>query len=224
MVLDVMPPRARPLFRASPGPLVAALVALVAPACSTTAAIRRNSGPNYEASIVRSDADAIYVRGGNGALYRVPRADVAEIDHPGNGLLVTGLASLAFGAIIMAGGLDADRDDRRTVGLVYGVPGLTMALVGGVLYSGSTAAARAFERAPAYTLPVHAPGREQIAPPAGSLPPALRPVPASSVGPRATPPPGAPGPPPAAAPEAPPAPSSPGAPPVAPPAAPAPSS
>jgi len=122
-----------------------ACVALFAfSACSNTATITRRSGPNFEASIEDSDSDSVYVRSGNGALYRVPRNDIVDIDHPGNVHLAIGAALLLWGTLMLV--VPARSDAEWSFGpgvyaLVLGIPGAILALYGGVTYGSSVLSA-----------------------------------------------------------------------------------
>jgi hypothetical protein len=156
---------------------VALAVAVAGAGCSTTATIHRVHGPSYEAEIVGSTDRALEVRGHDGRTYLVPREEIADIDHPGNVTFTVG-ASLAAFAALLAGSIAANRGsgevDATTpaviVGVVYGVPGLLLALVGGLTWLSSTGAARAMESAPAAApLPWRA---DQPYPPSPLPPPA----------------------------------------------------
>src|SRR5436190_22598247 len=78
----------------------ASVVLLSFTACSTTATVQRSNGPAYEATIINSDSGAVYVRAEDGLTYRVPRAEVVDIDHPGNVLLAVGASLIAYGVAI----------------------------------------------------------------------------------------------------------------------------
>ena len=114
------------------GVLIGALVS----GCGTTATIHRWGAPALEAEIVDADAAKVYVSDGTGRRYRVARKDVADVDHPGNVLLMVGVAVLALGAGMYfdKDGAPGDSEDelrnRRNTGLVFAVPGALMAAWG----------------------------------------------------------------------------------------------
>jgi hypothetical protein len=150
-------------------------VAISLAGCSTTATIHRVSGPAYEAKILQSDATSLDVQGDDGRPYRVPREQVSDIDHPGNVLATVGAALLGFAGLISYvaatenGGGPSSRDTAITVGVVYGLPGLLMAVAGGSIWLSSKDKARACEESP---LPVGRPPADLPAyPPAWARPP-----------------------------------------------------
>ena len=67
-------------------------------ACGTTSTITRNDGVMVEAKVLRSDPDSIYVRTPGGTERALARADIADIDHPGNVVAVLGTLLGAYGA------------------------------------------------------------------------------------------------------------------------------
>jgi hypothetical protein len=184
-------------------------VAISLAGCSTTATIHRVNGPAYEAKILQSDPTSLDVQGDDGRPYRVPREQISDIDHPGNVLATVGAALLGFAGLISyvaatdTGGGASSRDTAITVGVIYGLPGLLMAVAGGSIWLSSRDKARACEEAllpvgrpppdvPAYPPPWAAP---QWPPPpnSGSKPPIrleAEPIPAPA--PPAAPPPPAP--------------------------------
>ena len=170
---------------------IALLVSMSLGACSTTATIHRVYGPSYEAEIADSDASALRVLGDDGRLHAVPRAEVTDVDHPGNVVLTVGAVLTAIGALvaisIMNDGtpsMPADRDDATAIGMVYGVPGVVMMALGGVAYITSKSRASAFEagRFPTLSRP----------PPVRHLPPLPPPPPAPAPAPPAPAPPSPP--------------------------------
>lgn len=73
--------------------------------CSTTATIGRVDGGAYTARIVRSDQRSLFVKtSAEGQEIAIPRANVSEIDHPGNGMAVFGALLTAYGAMNIAAG------------------------------------------------------------------------------------------------------------------------
>jgi hypothetical protein len=159
----------------APHRVIAAVVLVCFGACANTATIGRTDGPDNEAFIDRSDAQALYVRGSNGQIYRLPRRSVGDIDHPGNVLLVVGASLVAALGLILASTPDADRSDfARPLAAIYGIPGAVMMAVGGFSYWRSVQAAAPFAEAatPAQAVPpADVPAPTLIAPPV-SPPPA----------------------------------------------------
>jgi len=121
--------------------------------CSTTATIHRTAGPAYEATIRRSDPTSVEVLGDDEQTYRVPCAEVADIDHPGNVLATVGAGLLGIAGLgawsIAKDGSQADSKNAATaIGVVYGLPGLLMAVVGGSIWLSSKSNAKACEESP----------------------------------------------------------------------------
>lgn len=97
------------------GMLAAALVAASSGCGSKPAQIYRQDGSVRSAVIVRSDAETLWVRPtGQREEVAVPRAEVADISHPGMPGLVLGPVMIAGGAAtaIWAGVGLADDDSR----------------------------------------------------------------------------------------------------------------
>jgi hypothetical protein len=88
-----------------PTKLTAALLALLC-GCSTTATISRINGGTVEARIARSDDKSLFVKTAEGPEVAIPRADVSEIDHPGNATAVFGGFLSAYGALNIAAGIE----------------------------------------------------------------------------------------------------------------------
>ncbi len=144
-------------------------VAISLAGCSTTATIHRVNGPAYEATIAQSEPTSLDVFGDDGRPYRVPREQVSEIDHPGNVLATVGAVLLGLaGLTASVAATDRNTSDARgtaiAVGVIYGLPGLLMAVTGGSIWLSSKSKARALEEAP---LPVVGapPDRPAYAPP-----------------------------------------------------------
>ena len=73
--------------------IAAALLTLTAcSACAPTATITRYDGWQVEAEITRSTEDYVYIQTEYAPEQKIARADIAEIDHPGNVLGVVGLS------------------------------------------------------------------------------------------------------------------------------------
>jgi hypothetical protein len=143
-------------------------VSITFAACSSTATIRRGNGPAYEAAIASSDEQAVYVRGENGMTYRVPRAEVVDIDHPGNIALTVGASLLAYG--VLMGFLIHNEEPNPSsvgesvaVGALFAGPGAVLAGVGGLTYLHSRQRASAFENA--VVAPIVAPPAQPYLPP-----------------------------------------------------------
>jgi hypothetical protein len=166
-------------------PALASLLVLTL-SCSTTATIQRVDGPDNEATIEHSDAHALYVRGSNGQLYRLPRSSVGDIDHPGNVNLILGAAlGVMTAAIIISTRNEGENEARAALGVIYGAPSLGLILSGGYSYLRSKEAARKFEEAetsiapapPTQAVPdswlTPPPGKAAPLPPPPPLPPPL---------------------------------------------------
>lgn len=99
--------------------------------CAKTATITTNHG-EYEAEILRSDHQAIYVMENDATEERmIMREDIRDIDHPGNvGLIVFGVHSVASAslavALIGAGVSSGCNDsDQRSGVIVSGLCGIS---------------------------------------------------------------------------------------------------
>jgi hypothetical protein len=118
-------------------------------ACSNTATITRRSGPNFEASIEDSDSESVYVRSGNGALYRVPRNDIVDIDHPGNVDLIIGAILVGVTpavAVDAAGESATNRVGMATAAVLFGLAGIILGIHGGIAWSSSISSASKLDR------------------------------------------------------------------------------
>ena len=138
--------------------ILASTVVIAFSGCATTATIGRTDGPDSEAEIIRSNEEALFVRGSNGQIYRLERSTVSDIDHPGNVVMVVGASLIGMLGLLLAAMNPTER--RGAVGpltIGYGLPGLFLLGLGGNRYNQSVTAARAF---------VNAPGPELPAPPA----------------------------------------------------------
>ncbi len=129
----------------SPAIIVAAF-ALMAGGCGT-ATIVRHGGPPLQASIDRSDAQALYVTSDEGARYRIEGRDVVSVDHPGNlgvGVALLGLAVASLAAFIA---LDPPDDPERGSGFVaiprlMALTGLVICLPSGIVLAGTNLRSR----------------------------------------------------------------------------------
>lgn len=123
--------------------------------CSTTATLRRRSGPDIEGTIVRSDDQALYTDTNAGQRFRIERTDVREIDHPGNVTAVVGLSLIAIGiGLLMAIDQSTDKSDPARGEMQSGfavipavlaleclIVSVPMTLIGGNTYGNSVSAA-----------------------------------------------------------------------------------
>jgi hypothetical protein len=134
-----------------------AVASIVACGCSTTATIHRLNGPDYEATIVDSDASALRLRGGDQRTYAVKRGEVFDIDHPGNVVMTVGAIFLGLGTFVVAGTYgkfvepmagQTQGDAATGAALTLILPGLILATMGAIPYFTSRRNARAFESAP----------------------------------------------------------------------------
>jgi hypothetical protein len=147
------------------------LLALTTAGCSTMATINTRDGRVFEGRINSSDGRAVYIGPSNAP---VARSEIVEIDHPGNGVLITGVSLTAYGILNAAyvfGQAEyyEDPDAARVISLTPAVVGLGLAIWGSTVYVRSTNAARGptppakvppAKAQPAFTLvPVLAPGQ-----------------------------------------------------------------
>ena len=73
---------------------------VVSAGCSETATSRRTDGQVVEARLIRSDQRHVYVRPGYAATETpIPRAEIVDIDHPGNVHLTVGSILAGMGMI-----------------------------------------------------------------------------------------------------------------------------
>ena len=111
--------------------------------CGNTATITRTQGGGgvVEAKIVSSDGNKIFVEGGRAG---IPRDEIVDIDHPGNGAAVAGGLLSAYGILNIAVGIP--QCEEKGAGFCTGVflplaVGLPLTIYGIVVYAGSTSAA-----------------------------------------------------------------------------------
>ncbi len=139
-----------------PKKLTAALLALLC-GCSTTATISRKGGPTVEAKIQRSDREYLFVKTEDKAEAVIPRAEVADIDHPGNATAVLGGLLSAYGVLNIVSGLETCSESEGAVGVGYCTGMVLPAAVGaGMLIWGLTTWGNSLNAAgnntsPAYT-------------------------------------------------------------------------
>ncbi len=175
------------------------LTAGLAGGCGTTATVHRRGGPAYEAEIVRSDANTLYLRDADGEIWPVPGAVVVDIDHPGNGPAAAGATLIGMGWLTMLWSQISGREHVKgefPLGAIYSLSGMTILVLGGFRWKTSVAAAAAWKRS-----------RGRRAPPLPSPPSWVLPGPRAPAEPALSlplpPPPFSPQPPPPAAPEPP---------------------
>jgi hypothetical protein len=154
---------------------LALLTVLGVTACGSTATLQRLGAPALEARIVGSSATSLYVEDDAGRRYRVPRASVLDVDHPGNVALAFGLGCLAVSAAMYFdhdGSESADDEHARELASFgYAVPGVLLAAWGGYVWFDSTSAAAHATPEPAMPMPTVVP----VAPADVVLPPGVSP-------------------------------------------------
>lgn len=126
-----------------PTKLAVALLTMLC-GCSTTATISRINGATVEAKIARSDSSSLFVKTAEGPEVAIPRADVSDIDHPGNGTAVFGGLLSAYGAMNIAAGLETcgELGGAYCVGtFLPAAIGIPMLIWGMTTWAGSTGAA-----------------------------------------------------------------------------------
>jgi hypothetical protein len=116
---------------------------LLAAACSTEATVTRLDGLSLEARMIASDANNIQTRSRDGRETRITRAQLADVDHPGNGMAVAGVCLLGMAGWLSAAGGTAG--EAIANGIILGLPGAVMLSWGGVVYRRSTQASRRFD-------------------------------------------------------------------------------
>ncbi|MCB9529617.1 MAG: hypothetical protein H6701_14715 [Myxococcales bacterium] len=104
---------------------IIALAALVG--CSANAIIYRTDGTVVVGPIVGSDQAVIEVAG-HGETIRVERADIADIDHPGNGWMLYGLLPTMGGGLMLGLAQDADDKLARFTFVLMAIPALAAGL------------------------------------------------------------------------------------------------
>ncbi|MFP2931948.1 hypothetical protein ACLESO_43635 [Pyxidicoccus sp. 3LG] len=132
-------------------PTVALLTLLCG--CSSTARISRINGEPIEARIHRSNNETLFLRTEWGPDVALPRSEVVDIDHPGNGVAVAGGILSAYGALNIAAGLEtcSELGGAYCVGTflpaAIGVP----MLIWGLTTWGNSTSAAANNSKPAYS-------------------------------------------------------------------------
>lgn len=122
---------------------LAVLTSLALMGCAT-ATIHRRGQHDLEGAIQSSNAQFVYVRTGDGQVVAVPRADIAEVDHPGNvaavvgGVFAGGAVGLVVGGGVAGHAADGARQGDGDVtggllavsGIAIGIPALVTTLAG----------------------------------------------------------------------------------------------
>jgi hypothetical protein len=126
--------------------LVVGLAGLALVGCSTNALIR-DSRFEHDAPILRSTPSEIIVRTNEGER-AIPRAEIRDIDHPGNVLALAGVPILTLGLANLAGAWScADRGPTDSfcfgtgAGFLTASIGALMVAFGAVIWGRSTARA-----------------------------------------------------------------------------------
>lgn len=120
------------------GKLLVCLLAISVSAC--TATIERKRKSDVHARIVGSDSRGLIIEDSDGVRRRVPGAEIEDIDHPGNVLMVVGM--VFAGLALAAADSQNPRDRAESEGLA--VIGLGFIVGGAIPYFRSTGAAEAF--------------------------------------------------------------------------------
>lgn len=120
-----------------------AISALLATACGTTATLQRVGEPDLEAEIIGGDREYVYVSSQSGQAFRVPRRQLADIDHPGNVLAINSIwvALPALTFAILGSSNTRDPEAGKVVAAAFGVPAISMAVIGLLIHQKSSNAA-----------------------------------------------------------------------------------
>jgi hypothetical protein len=78
--------------------LVALLPALIAGGCGMSALIETKQGQRIDARIIGGSPGSIYVAGDNHERFTMRRDEIADVDFPGNVMMLGGATLTAFGA------------------------------------------------------------------------------------------------------------------------------
>jgi len=128
--------------------------------CSRSATISRASGEQLSARIERSDQETIYVKVAGGREVHLARSEVADIDHPGNGVAVLGGLLSAYGAanIALGAGNCGEVNPAYCVGVFLpAAVGVSMLVWGLNTWFGSTDAASNYKPRRVATVPTPPP-------------------------------------------------------------------
>jgi hypothetical protein len=85
-------------------PLVVGAAGASASGCWTTSLIETRQGQRVEARIVGGSPGSVYLAGDQHERFTIRRDDIADVDFPGNVLMVGGIALTGFGAYRMLEG------------------------------------------------------------------------------------------------------------------------
>lgn len=145
--------------------MIIASVCIGTSGCGTMAEVRMADGRVLEGKIRGGDVDAIYL---GESRVRVPRKDIVDIDHPGNGAAITGISLVVYGILngfYVTSQLDNEEDLfinetwTSVVGFSPAIVGLGLVIWGGIVWLGSTGAAE--ERTqPVSVAPLLVPSRD----------------------------------------------------------------
>lgn len=107
--------------------------------CGTTAVISKKGGEKIEGVILGNDKENVYVQT-YGQPSPIKKSEITDIDHPGNGVLVTGIILTAYGILNIAVG--APKCSAEGASFCTGVftpaaVGVGMSIWGYVVWSGS---------------------------------------------------------------------------------------
>jgi hypothetical protein len=105
-------------------PRTVLLAAILVTGCSTSATLMGPDGSTVlQGRLERSDGGGYYVRSADQQVHRVDRATVDDIDHPGNGAALAGMAWLAGSAfsVPLVGG------EHWPIAAAYALPGAVLA-------------------------------------------------------------------------------------------------
>jgi hypothetical protein len=123
--------------------LLAILAFTTCAACGTTATITRTNGPPVEGHITGGDAENLYVEE-SGARSTIPRSDIKDIDHPGDGATVAGAILMGYGSLNIAVGAPMCKDKGAAFCVGVFTPmavGIPILLWGAAVHAGSVSAA-----------------------------------------------------------------------------------
>lgn len=111
--------------------------------CSTSAVLSRGRLMDVEGKIEASDDEYIYVRTDTG-IKPVPKSEVTDVDHPGDGAIVVGAALATYGVINIGVGMKEceHRTGAEKTGFCLGMVtpltlGVILAAWGMAVHSGS---------------------------------------------------------------------------------------
>lgn len=136
--------------------ILTGVVGVLIAACGTTAEVRMKDGRVLEGVIAGADQrDLVFESGA-----RVPRADIIDIDHPGNGAAITGGSLIVYGVLngllieerIDEGEAEGEETFARVTGWSPLIVGLGLLPYGLIIWQGSRDAASGEGAPPATAL------------------------------------------------------------------------